>query len=31
LGHMGTIEYEGDYGKEAFYPRLVQDEKIANG
>lgn len=31
LGHMGTIEYEGDYGNEAFYPRLVKDEKVANG
>jgi hypothetical protein len=31
LGHMGTIEYEGDFGNEAFYPRLVKDEKIANG
>jgi hypothetical protein len=31
LGHMGTIEYEGDFGKEAFYPRLVKDEKVSNG
>lgn len=31
LGHMGTIEYAGDFGKEAFYPRLVKDEKVANG
>ena len=29
LGHMGTMEYEGDFGKEAFYPRLVKDEKVA--
>ncbi len=28
LGHMGVQEYEGDYGNEAFYPRLVKDEKI---
>jgi hypothetical protein len=31
LGHMGVQEYEGDFGNEAFYPRLVKDEKIANG
>lgn len=31
LGHMGTIEYEGDFGNEAFYPRLVKDEKVSNG
>ena len=31
LGHMGTIEYEGDFGKEAFYPRLVQEQKVSNG
>jgi hypothetical protein len=31
LGHMGTIEYEGDFGAEAFYPRLVKDEKVSNG
>ena len=31
LGHMGVQEYEGDYGNEAFYPRLVKDEKVSNG
>ena len=31
LGHMGTIEYEGDYGNEAFCPRLGKDEKVSNG
>ena len=31
LGHMGTIEYEGDFGNEAFYPRLVKDKEVANG
>jgi len=31
LGHMGVQEYEGDYGNEAFYPRLVKDGKVANG
>jgi hypothetical protein len=31
LGHMGTIEYEGDFGREAFYPRLIQNEKVSNG
>lgn len=29
LGHMGTIEYEGDFGKEAFYPMLVHNQKVA--
>lgn len=29
LGHMGVQEYEGDFGKEAFYPRVVPSEKVA--
>ena len=31
LGHMGVMEYEGDFGNEAFYPRLVKDERVSNG
>jgi hypothetical protein len=31
LGHMGTMEYEGDFGTEAFYPRLVANQKVSNG
>ena len=31
LGHMGVQEYEGDFGNEALYPRLVKTEKVANG
>tara|TARA_R110002126_G_scaffold103788_2_gene236951 strand:+ start:9545 stop:10282 length:738 start_codon:yes stop_codon:yes gene_type:complete len=29
LGHMGITEYEGDFGKDALYPMIVPEEKVA--